>query len=175
MERSEKEALVAEYKEIFQNAPAGVLVDYQGMTVEELTTLRKSLFAGQSKFRVVKNRLARIAAVGTPYEVLSADFTQTRAFIYSEEDAVAPAKIMTKAAKDFEKINLVSGCLITGDHAERLDKNGVIALGNLPSREELLTKLLFVMNGTATSFVRTLNEVPSKFVRGLQAVADSKN
>lgn len=175
MDRSEKEALVQEYKEIFVNAPSGVLIDFQGLTVEQVTTLRKKLNEQHATMRVMKNSLAKIAAKGTHFEVLENDFVQSRAFVFSEEDPVAPAKIVADAAKDFEKLQLVSGALITGDKCDRLDAEGVKALGNMPSREELLVKLLFLMNAPATQFVRTINEVPAKFVRALSAIADSKN
>ena len=175
MERSHKEALVAEFKEIFTSAQSGVLVDFQGMTVEELTKLRKSLFGGQGRFRVLKNRLAKIAAQGTPFEALAEDFSQTRAFVYSSVDPVATAKIMTKEAKTNEKLKLISGVLVTGDQSSKLTVAEIQDLGNLPSREELVAKLLYVLNAPITNFVRTLNEVPGSFVRTLQAVADSKN
>lgn len=174
MERSEKEALVAEYKEIFSSAVSGVLVDYQGSTVEELTNLRKTLHAKDSRFRVMKNSLAKIAAVGTPYEGLSDYFVKTRAFVYSDSDAAAAAKILTKAADKYDNLELVAGGLVTGETGEVLDVAGIKALSNLPSKEELIAKLLFLLNAPITNFARVLNEIPASFVRVLQAVADSK-
>lgn len=175
MERSEKEALVQEYKEIFEKAPSGVLVDFQGMTVEEMTTVRKSLNAEGGVFRVMKNSLAKIATQGTHFEVLADDFKESRAFVFSEEDAIAPAKVLAKAAKSIENLKLIAGALVTGDKTDHLDAAGVKALAEMPSREELLVKLLYLFNAPTTSFVRTLNEVPASFVRVLQATADSKN
>ncbi len=174
MDRATKELLVKEYKELFSSAITGVLVDYKGLNVEQLTELRKTLFDKNSRFRVLKNSLAKIAVAGTPFEELGEQFVETRALVYSEEDVVAPAKIVTDAAKKNEKIKLISGLLVSGDKGEVLDGQGVKALGNLPSKEELITQLLFVMNAPITNFVRVLNEVPSKFVRTLKAVADSK-
>ncbi|MCG8337736.1 MAG: 50S ribosomal protein L10 [Proteobacteria bacterium] len=174
MDRATKELLVKEYTELFSSAVTGVLVDYKGLNVEELTELRKTLFEKGSRFRVLKNSLAKIAATGTPFENLVDQFVETRALVYSKEDVAAPAKIVTDAAKKNEKIKLISGLLVSGEKGEVLDNQGVKALGNLPSKEELLTKLLFVMNAPITNFARTLNEVPAKFVRTLQAVADSK-
>ncbi len=174
MDRATKELLVKEYTELFSSAVTGVLVDYKGLNVEELTELRKTLFEKGSRFRVLKNSLAKIAAAGTPFENLVDQFVETRALVYSKDDVAAPAKIVTDAAKKNEKIKLISGLLVSGDKGEVLDNQGVKALGNLPSKEELLTKLLFVMNAPITNLARTLNEVPAKFVRTLQAVADSK-
>ncbi len=175
MDRSTKEALVAEYGNIFTSVVSGVLVDYKGSTVEELTSLRKTLFEKNSRFRVLKNTLAKIAANGTPCEGLSEHFTETRALVYSDEDIAAPAKVITDEAKKNEKLKLIAGVLISGEKGEVLDTEGVKALSNMPSREDLLVKLLYVMNAPATSFVRVLNEVPTSFVRVLQAIADSKN
>ena len=173
MERSQKEALIQEYNEIFSSAVSGVLVEYQGTTVEELTKLRKDLNAQGSRFRVLKNSLAKRAAAGTPYEGLADHFVKTRAFVYSDTDAAAP-KVITKAVKDNEKLKLIAGGLVTGETGVMLDAAGVEALGNLPSRDELLAKLLFLLNAPITNFARVLNEIPASFVRVLQAVADSK-
>jgi len=174
MDRAVKETLVKEYKELFTSAITGVLVDYKGLDVEELTQLRKRLHEKQSKFRVIKNSLAKIAIAGTPFEGLGEHFTETRALVYSQDDVAAPAKIITDAAKANDKLKLISGVLVSGENGELLDNAGIKALGNLPGKEELLVSLLYVMNAPITNFVRVLNEVPGKFVRTLQAVVDSK-
>lgn len=174
MERSTKEALVAEFKEIFSSAVAGILVDYKGLTVEDLTNLRKTLYEKNSRMRVLKNTLAKIAVKDTPFEPLGEYFESTRALVYSTDDPAAPAKIISKESDKNDKLDLISGLLVSGDRSELLDKQGVKNLGNLPSQEELLVKLLFLMNAPSTNFVRTLNEVPASFVRVLQAIADSK-
>lgn len=174
MERSEKEVLIKEFNEIFSTAVSGVLVDFQGCTVEELTNLRKTLHEKNSKFRVIKNRLAKIAAEGTPYEGLTDHFVQTRAFVYSDEDVASAAKIILKEAKSNEKIKVIAGGLVTGETGQVLDAAGVEALSNMPSREDLISKLLFLMNAPITNFARVLNEVPASFVRVLQSIADSK-
>jgi len=174
MDRPQKEQLVAEFKEIFQSSQSGILVNFQGVSVEALTTLRKALFAHGAKLRVVKNSLAKIASQGTSFEGLSGEFVQTRALVYGADDVVAQAKVMVAAAKDNDKLELVAGVLVTGDQAKVLNTSEISDLSLLPSREDLLVKILYLMNAPATNLVRTLNEVPSKFVRGLQAIADSK-
>ncbi len=175
MDRSTKEALVAEYGDIFKSAVSGVLVNYKGITVEELTTLRKTLYEKNSRFRVLKNSLAKIAANGTPCEKLSEHFTETRAFAYSDKELAAPAKVISDEAKTNDKLKLIAGVLVSGEKAEVLNIEGIETLSSMPSREDLLTKLSYVMNEPATNFARVLNEVPSKFVRVLQAISDSKN
>ncbi|MDT8446052.1 MAG: 50S ribosomal protein L10 [bacterium] len=175
MYRSQKEQLVAEFHEIFEHAVSGVLIDFQGTTVESVTALRKSLNENGAKLRVMKNTLAKIAAKGTAYEALADSFVQNRALVYSNEDPVSHAKVMTEVAKKNEKFKIVAGLLVTGEQGKLLDAAGVDALSKLPSKEELLVKLLYVMSAPTTNFVRTLNEVPAKFVRTLAAIAETKN
>jgi len=174
MERAAKEKLVKEFSEIFSTAITGVLVDYKGATVEELTNLRKSLHEKTGKFRVLKNSLAKIAVAGTPFESLGDQFTQTRALVYSTEDPAGPAKVITEEIEKNERMKLVGGVLVSGGKSELLDINEIKALGNLPGKEELQAKLLYLMNGPITNFARVLNEVPGSFVRVLQAISDSK-
>ena len=174
MKRAEKEQLVAEYKEIFDKSISGILIDFHGATVEEITSLRKNLNAKNSRMKVMRNGLAKIAMKDTPYENLTEYMTLTRALVYSEEGVVSPAKIVTEQAKSNIKFKVIAGVLVTADKGAVVDVDGVKDLGNLPSREELLVKLLYLMNAPATSFVRLLNEIPSSFVRVLQSIADSK-
>lgn len=175
MDRSQKEAMVAEFKDIFENALSGVLVNFQGSTVESLTALRKTLNEKGAKFKVLKNTLARLASKGTAYEGLSDQFKETRAIVYSTVDPIANAKVMAEVAKDDEKFQIIAGLLVAGEAGKLLDAAGVVALSKLPSKEELLAKLLYVLNAPATNFARTINEVPASFVRTLQAIADSKS
>jgi large subunit ribosomal protein L10 len=175
MERAEKEALVKDFNEIFSSAITGVLVDFKGSTVEELTILRKTLYEKGSKMRVIKNTLAKLAASGTPFEPLKAHFEQTRALIYSTEDPATPAKIVSGVVEKNQNLKLIAGLLVTAGNGTLLDAEGVKALGNLPSKEELLAKLLFLLSAPATQFARVLNEVPASFVRVLQSIADSKS
>ena len=174
MDKATKEALVKEFNEIFSSAVTGVLVDYKGSTVEELTNLRKTLYGKSSRMRVVKNTLAKLAVEGTPFEGLSDYFKETRALVYSVDDPAAPAKIITEEIAKNDNLKLVAGVLVSSGKGEVLDAGAVKDLGNLPSKEELLVKLLFLMNAPATNFVRVLNEVPSSFARVLQSIADSK-
>lgn len=174
MNKTEKEELVEEFKTIFQNAVTGILVDFKGSSVEVLTNLRKKLFEKKARFRVVKNTLAKIASEGTPFEPIKEDFIHSRALVYSNEDPVGAAKIIYDASEDSKSLKLISGILVTDQQGRKLDFNEIKALGNLPSREELLVQILFLMNAPVTNLVRVLNEVPAKFVRTLQAIADSK-
>lgn len=173
MERKAKEEAVQAYAQIFKDSTVGFLVDYRGMDVESVTLLRRKLNEAKTGMKVLKNRMAKIAVTGTPFESLKDKMIQTRALVFGK-DPVGPAKVVVKFEKDNEKFKVVAGVLLTGTSPTVLDVNRVKALATLPSREELLVKLMFVMNAQQTMFVRTLNEVPAKFARALAAVRDQK-
>ena len=174
MERSQKEAQVRELRSIFNSMSAGVLVDYRGIEANKVVELRKKLNGASSTLKVIKNSLARIAAEDTPFSELSDQFTQTRAIVYSDEDAVEQAKILSEAAKSLDNLKILAGILVGDSKTSILSSGEVEALSKLPSREQLLIKLMFLMQAPATQFVRTLNAVPAKFVRTLAAIRDSK-
>ena len=174
MERSQKEAQVNELRSIFNSMSAGVLVDYRGIEANQVVELRKKLNDASSTMKVIKNSLARIAAENTPIAELADQFTQTRALIYSDGDAVQQAKVLSEAAKSLDKLKILAGILVGDSKTSILNSGEVEALSKLPSRDELIMKLLFLMQAPATQFVRTLNAVPAKFVRTLAAIRDSK-
>ena len=174
MERSQKEAQVNELRSIFNSMSAGVLVDYRGIEANQVVELRKKLNDASSTMKVIKNSLARIAAKNTPIAVLADQFTQTRALVYSDGDAVQQAKVLSEATKSLDKLKILAGILVGDSKTSILNSGEVEALSKLPSRDELIMKLLFLMQAPATQFVRTLNAVPAKFVRTLAAIRDSK-
>ena len=174
MERSQKEAQVSELRSIFNSMSAGVLVDYRGIEANQVVELRKKLNGASSTLKVIKNSLARIAAEDTPFSELSDQFTQTRAIVYSDGDAVEQAKILSEAAKSLDNLKILAGILVGDSKTSILSSGEVEELSKLPSREQLLVKLMFLMQAPATQFVRTLNAVPAKFVRTLAAIRDSK-
>ena len=122
-----------------------------------------------AQYRVAKNKLANIAAQGTPYASLG-DLLNGPTALATSADPVAAAKVIVEFAKTTDKIEILGGAM--GDTV--LDVEGVKALATLPSREELLSKLLGTMQAPVAKFVQTLNEVPTKFVRALAAVRDQK-
>ena len=174
MERSQKESQVNELRSIFNSMSAGVLVDYRGIEANQVVELRKKLNDASSTMKVIKNSLARIAAENTPIAELADQFTQTRALVYSDGDAVQQAKVLSEAAKSLDKLKILAGILVGDSKTSILNSGEVEALSKLPSRDELIMKLLFLMQAPATQFVRTLNAVPAKFVRTLAAIRDSK-
>ena len=174
MERSQKEAQVNELRSIFNSMSAGVLVDYRGIEANQVVELRKKLNDASSTMKVIKNSLARIAAENTPIAELADQFTQTRALVYSDGDAVQQAKVLSEAAKSLDKLKILAGILVGDSKTSILNSGEVEALSKLPSIDQLVMKLLFLMQAPATQFVRTLNAVPAKFVRTLAAIRDSK-
>jgi large subunit ribosomal protein L10 len=134
-----------------------------------MTVLRKQARASGVTLRVLKNTLARRAVAGTSFEILADQLVGP--LIYSvSSDPVAAARVLNDFAKDNQKLVLKAGAM----GGTLLDANGVKALASMPSREELLAKLLGTMQAPVATFVRTLNEVPSKFVRALAAVEKQK-
>jgi len=165
----EKKAIVAEVNAQVANAQAIIMAEYRGMEVGQMTQLRAKAREAGIYFRVIKNSLVRRAVADTPYAELSEHMVGPLAYGISS-DPVAAAKVLHEFSKDNEKFVIKLGAM--GENV--MSREDVSALAALPSREELLSKLLGTMQAPITKFVQTLNEVPTKFVRGLAAVRDSK-
>jgi large subunit ribosomal protein L10 len=166
---TEKKAVVAEVSEQIASAQSLVLAEYRGLTVSEITTLRAEARKSDVYLRVLKNTLVRRAVEGTDFAGLSDEMTGPLIFGIST-DAVAAAKVMSNFAKDNDKFVIKAGAMPN----EVLTPAGIKALASMPSRDELLSKLLGTMQAPIAKFVQTLNEVPTKFVRGVAAVRDQK-
>ena len=169
LNRQEKAIVIEEVTTQVAKAQSIVVAEYRGLDVASVTVLRKKARESGVYLRVLKNSLARRAVVGTPFEALSSKLTGPLIYGISA-DPVNAAKVLSAFAKDNDKLVIKAGALPNSV----LDVNGVKALATMPSREELLSKLLGTMQAPIAQFVRTLNEVPTKFVRGLAAVRDQK-
>ena len=169
LNRQEKAIVIEEVTTQVAKAQSIVVAEYRGLDVASVTVLRKKARESGVYLRVLKNSLARRAVVGTPFEALSSKLTGPLIYGISA-DPVNAAKVLAAFAKDNDKLVIKAGALPNSV----LDVNGVKALATMPSREELLSKLLGTMQAPIAQFVRTLNEVPTKFVRGLAAVRDQK-
>lgn len=169
LNRKEKAVVIDNVTTQVATAQSIVVAEYRGLDVASVTVLRKNARASGVYLRVLKNALARKAIVGTPFEALSAKLVGPLIYAIST-DPVAAAKVLSAFAKDNEKLAIKAGALPNSI----LDVDGVKALATMPSRDELLSKLLGTMQAPIAQFVRTLNEVPTKFVRGLAAVRDQK-
>ena len=169
LNRQEKAIVIEEVTTQVAKAQSIVVAEYRGLDVASVTVLRKKARESGVYLRVLKNSLARRAVVGTPFEALSSKLTGPLIYGIST-DPVNAAKVLSAFAKDNDKLVIKAGALPNSV----LDVNGVKALATMPSREELLSKLLGTMQAPIAQFVRTLNEVPTKLVRGLAAVRDQK-
>lgn len=165
----EKMAVVAEVSAQVAGAQTIIVAEYRGLEVGQITALRASARKSGVYLRVLKNTLVRRAVAGTPFEGLQK--AMVGPLIYGiSKDPVAAAKTLNEFAKGNDKLVIKAGAMAN----YVMDANGVKALATMPSREELLSKLLGTMQAPIVQFVRTLNEVPTKFVRGLAAVRDAK-
>jgi large subunit ribosomal protein L10 len=164
----EKE-VVAEVSERLAKAQTVVLAEYRGLAVEQITVLRAQARASGVYLRVLKNTLARRAVKGTPFEKLSDQMVGPLAYGISV-DPVAAAKVLHTYAKTNDKLVIKGGAM--ANYVMNAKEIGNLA--TMPSRDELLAKLLGTMQAPVAKFVQTLNEVPGKFVRTLAAVRDQK-
>lgn len=169
LNRQEKAVVVEEVVATVANAQSIVIAEYRGLDVASVTELRKKARESGVYLRVLKNTLARRAITGTSFEDLSDQLVGPLLYGIST-DPVSAAKVMADFAKTNDKLVIKAGSLPNSV----LNQEGVKALASMPSREELLSKLLGTMQAPIATFVRTLNEVPTKFVRGLAAVRDQK-
>ena len=169
LNREEKAAVIEEVSAQVAQAGSIVLAEYRGLTVEKITQLRKQARESGVYLRVLKNTLVRRAVKDTPYEKL-ADQRVGPLMYGISADPVAPAKLIASFAKANDQLVVKGGAMPN----VVMDVAGVQALATMPSREELLAKLLGTMQAPVATFVRTLNEVPTKFVRGLAAVRDKQ-
>jgi len=171
LNRSEKENTVAFLHKKFSDVYFVSLVDYKGLDVGEISSLRHELRSVKTEFRVIKNTLAKRAIEGTTLEKLSDHFLGPTAVALSSDDPVAPAKILTQFAKENPKLEFKAG-LLDGKAISEEDLNG---LAKLPSREILLSTMLATLKGPSTGLVNLLAGVMRKFLGTLQAIEQKKS
>ena len=165
----DKKAVVAEVSAELAKAQAVIVAEYRGLEVGQITELRAKARASGVYLRVLKNTLVRRAVAGTPFEGLASSMVGPLIYgIYA--DPVAPAKVLSEFAKSNDKLVVKAGAMPN----YVMDVAGVKALASMPSREELLATLLGTLQAPVAKFVRTLNEVPGKFVRTVAALRDAK-
>lgn len=170
MERAKKEQVVADLHQKLQRASATILTDFKGLTVGEITDLRNALVAEQVDYCVIKNTLMRLASQDTSAAVLQPLLVGTCAVAITYGDPSIPAKIIKKYAKTNEKLKIKAGVL--GRSLLSVDEVGTLA--DLPSREELLGKLLGTFKAVPTSLVSVLSGVTRSFVGVLAAIQQEK-
>lgn len=157
-----------EYKQLFQHSTAAYLLKYEGLNVENFTKFRRDLDKLGASLKVVKNRLAKLAVQDTAYQSFDKELVEGVAVVFDTQDPLATVKLVAKA-QDAYKVKLLSG--IFQEDASYYDTQALLAMSKLPPKEELIAKLLFLLNAPITRFARTLNEVPSGLVRVLHQIA----
>lgn len=165
----QKQVVVTEISAVIAKAQAIVLAEYRGLEVGHMTDLRRKARQSGVYLRVLKNSLARRAVSGTPFAKLSDQMVGPLIYGISP-DPVAAAKVLNDFAKTNDKFIIKAGAMPNAV----ISAAEVKVLANMPSRNELIAKLLGTMQAPIVQFVRTLNEVPARFVRTLAAVRDAK-
>jgi large subunit ribosomal protein L10 len=165
----QKQAMVAEVSAELARAQAVVLAEYRSLQVGEMTELRRKARGSGVYLRVLKNTLARRAVADTPFRGLAEQMVGPLAYGISS-DPVAVAKVLQEFAKGNDKLVIKAGAMPN----VVMSAKEVVSLAQLPSRQELLGMVLGTMQAPVAKFVRTLNEVPGKFVRTLAAVRAQK-
>jgi len=165
----EKQAVVAEIGAEVAQAQAIVVAEYRGLEVAAMTDLRKQARTSGVYLRVLKNTLARRAVADTPFAGLADKMVGPLAYGISS-DPVKVAKVLHEFARGNDKFVIKAGALAN----QVMTPKDVASLATMPSREELIGKLMGTMQAPVAQFLRTLNEVPGKFVRTLAAVRDQK-
>ena len=153
-----KQPIVQEISENIKDAQSVVVVDYRGLTVAEDTQLRTALRDAGVSYKVYKNTLVNRAIAGTEFESLKESLEGPSAFAISKDDATAPARILAKFAKTAPALEIKAG-VVEGTF---YDANGMKAIANVPSREELLSKLLGSLQSPITNLARVLNQIAEK-------------
>ena len=153
-----KKPIVEQISEELNGAKAAVLVDYRGITVEQDTELRKQLREAGVIYKVYKNTMINFAVKGTEFEELSKHLEGPTAIAISKEDATAPARILYNFSKNAPKLELKAG-VVDGTY---YDEKGIQVIATIPSREELLSKLLGSMQSPITNFARVIKQIAEK-------------
>lgn len=153
-----KQPIVQEISERIKDAQSVVLVDYRGLTVEQDTQLRRELRQAGVTYKVYKNTMMKRAFEGTACEELSKYLEEPSAMAVSDTDATAPARVLAKFAKTANKLEIKGG-IVEGNV---YDAAGIGAIANIPSRDELISKLLGSLQSPITNFARVMNQLAEK-------------
>lgn len=166
----EKQAIVAEVNDTASKALSAVMADYRGVSVDNMTSLRKEAREAGVQVRVIRNTLAKRAFEGTEFECLNEALLGPNIVAFSLEDPGAGARIF----KDFAKANEEFEIKALSVGGKLLPATQIDALAKLPTRDQALAMLMGVMQAPITKLVRTFNDVPGKVTRVVAAVRDQK-
>jgi large subunit ribosomal protein L10 len=163
--RADKDEEFGQLQTAFREAETAVLVDYRGITVPQVTELRRQIRSSGARYRVVKNSLAKRAAAGTTFEAFSKEFKGPTAVVYTGRDPVALAKALTTFVKTVPTMS-IKAAVVQG---RAIPVGAVSDLASLPSKPELYAALLSVMQGPARQLVTVLSALTRVLVNVLSA------
>ena len=170
LSRTKKQELVDLYEGGLAKTQNAFLLDFEGIKVPEVTELRQKIRESGASYLVVKNRLALRAIEGNAMGQLKEHFVGATAVAYSDDEPVGLAKALTEFAKDVPAVEFKAGLL----DGQAVEPDQIKEIANLPSREELLAKLLFLMQSPVTRFARSLGAITQQFVTVLDQVRANK-
>ncbi len=170
MHRNDKENEIENLRKEFSGAKNVFLAGFQGLTVRQDTELRRAIRAAGSKYRVVKNTLAQRAARGTTLDPIKHQFTGSSAVAYNDEDPVILAKAITTYARTHPRLVFKAG-VVEGRVIDLADLNQI---ASLPGKEELIAKLMFLLNSGAHRLASVVQAVPRNLAVVLDQAAKEK-
>ncbi len=168
--RETKAELLASYQGDMADAPHAFLVGFSGITVGQVNDLRRRVRTAGGSYSVVKNRIARLAFEDSSLGALSDHLVGPTAIAYSDDDPVGLARTLTEFAEDVPVLEFKAG-LVDG---QQVSADAIKEIANLPSREALVAKLLFLLQSPIARLVRGLGDITPQFLRALNQVADQK-
>jgi len=171
MPTPEKEQFVEEMAQKFEDASGIYFTDYLGLSVDQMNALRSQFFDAAVDYKVVKNRLTKISAKQAGYEDMGDLLTGPTAIAFTDDDPVAPAKILTEFSEENDSLEL-KGCIFEG---QRLGIDRIKAIAQLPSREELLQKFLGSVQSPMRNMVNILSSPMQNLVNALGQVKEQKS
>ena len=171
MPTAAKEKLVGEIRETLQGSAAAILTDYRGLSVADLTKLRRKLRESDTEFHIVKNTLFKLASTGViKDESIYAQLEGPTGIGFVKGDTVAGAKAILEFIKDHKTMSIKGGYV----EGKVLNQDQITALSKLPSKNVLIAQMLGSLNAPVSGLVGTLNGIISNFVFTIQAIADQK-
>lgn len=170
MNKLQKSELLLELKGKFEKANAAFITEYRGMTVEKMTDLRRKIYESEGELKVIKNRVAKLAAKGTSFEGIAEQFKGPLAIAFSYKDPVGIAKAVLEQVKEDSPFQVKSGCL----NGKSMTTAEVKALSKLPDRQTLLATFAGTLAAPLRNFMGVISAVPRNYVNVLVAVKDQK-
>lgn len=170
LSKAAKNELVTQYNNVFKANPSVMVVEYKGLTVKELESLRANLRKAHAQLKVVKNTLLRIAAKDTKIEQINDLFDGPTAVAICEKDPTAVAKVFVESLKKLPLLKIKGGIV----EGSVIGEGQISDLSKLPSRQELIAQFLGLLKSPVSNFLGTLNQLQSKLIYALNALKDEK-